>query len=129
MVKYTSIKKTDGENRGHSEDLKKEMMHWGLTSTEFQDLKATKQWTKCVVALLVNNEIERVSKLPKASKNDIEQANKAFLPLSGATFEAVSTKPAPKTKAPQPKKRTPLKPLKPLFDNGPKKKAARRNRS
>jgi hypothetical protein len=43
MVKYTSIKKPDGENKGHSEDLKKEMMHWGLTSTEFQDLKATKQ--------------------------------------------------------------------------------------
>jgi hypothetical protein len=57
-----------------------------------------------VVAWLVNNEIKRVSKLPRASKNNIAQANKAFLPLSGATFEAISTKPAPKTKAPPPKK-------------------------
>jgi hypothetical protein len=36
-VKYTSIKKPDGQTKGHSKEPKQEMMHWGLTSKAFED--------------------------------------------------------------------------------------------
>jgi hypothetical protein len=76
-------------------------MHWGHTSKEFQDLEATKQWTKGVVAWLMKNEIKRVREQSKGDAKQIEQAGKAFLPLSGPTFGALSTKPAAKAKITQ----------------------------
>jgi hypothetical protein len=78
-----------------------------------------------MVGWLAKNEMERVSKLPGATQEDVAQAKKVFLPLSGAFFKDLPVKPT-KTKTPPPKKR---KPLKPLNDNKPKKKAACRNRS
>jgi hypothetical protein len=123
MVKYTAIKKPDGENKGHIEQLQQEMEFRGLTSKEFKELEAKKQWTGCLLDWLMKNETDRVSKLEGATPEDVAQANKVFLPLSGASFASV--KPT-KAKVPPPKKR---KPLKPLDTNMPKKKAARRNRS
>jgi ABC-type phosphate transport system substrate-binding protein len=123
-VKYTFLKKPDGETNGHIQELQKEMEFRGLTTKEFEELLAKKKWTACTLAWLVKHEIERVSNLPEATEEDIAQAKKWFLPLSGATFEVLPSKPA-KSKAP-PKKR---KALKPLDTNQPKKKVARRNKS
>jgi hypothetical protein len=124
-VKYTSIKKPDSQTKGHSEEIKQEMIHWGLTSNAFEELTATKKWTACVVGWLVKNEMERISKLPGATPEDIAQAKKVFLPLSGAFFKDLPVK-TTKAKAPPPKKR---KPLKPLDTNKQKKKPAQCNRS
>jgi hypothetical protein len=117
MVKYTAIKKPDGENKGHIEQLQKEMEFRGLTSKDFKELEAKKQWTGCLLNWLMKNETERVSKIEGATAEDIAQAKKMFLPLSDVSFASI--KPT-KAKAPPPKKR---KPLKPLDTNQPKKKA------
>jgi hypothetical protein len=126
-VKYTFLKKPDGETNGHIQELQKEMEFRGLTTKEFEELLAKKKWTACTLAWLVQHEIDRVSNLPEATEEDIAQAKKWFLPLSGATFEVLPLKPAAKSKAQQTKKRKALKPI--LENNQPKKKAARRNRS
>jgi hypothetical protein len=71
MVKYAAIRKPDGENKGHIEQLQKEMEFRGLTSKDFKVLEEKKQWTGCLLDWLAKNETDRVIKIEGATPEDI----------------------------------------------------------